>query len=169
MKKASYLLNRRSRVFFVIIFFYGLVTPPPLQAAWKCAGPRGGYLNCLAQAPSNPAIMYAGSNNGVYKTVNGGLGWSETDALEIEIVELRVDHNNPDIVYAGTEDGVYRSTDGGKSWTKIGLQGARVNAIGLDPTNQNILYAGLGRDPSPTGDFHGLFKTTDGGYSCMKN
>jgi len=165
MKKAGYLLNHPTRIFFLIIFFFSLINPLSSPAAWRCGGPRGGYVNCLARAPSNPAIIYAGSDNGVFKIVNGGLAWSENDALETEIVDLRVAHNNPDIVYAATEDGVYRSADGGRSWTKIGLQGARVNAIGLDPTNHNILYAGLGRVPSPAGDLHGLFKTTDGGVS----
>ena len=165
MKPVGYVPNRPTWIFILIIFFFSLLNPLFSEAGWKSGGPRGGYVNCLAMAPSNPAIIYAGSENGVHKTVNGGMGWSETGALETEVVDLLVDPENPDIVYAGTEDGVYRSADGGSSWTKIGLQGARVNAIGLDSTSQNILYAGLGRVPSPAGDFHGLFKTMDGGDS----
>ena len=50
-------------------------------ASWTTEGPCGGYINSLAMAATNPDIIYAGTDSGLSKTVDGGVGFSLTVLL----------------------------------------------------------------------------------------
>jgi photosystem II stability/assembly factor-like uncharacterized protein len=121
---------------------------------WTTEGPFGGYINSLTLATTNPDIIYAGTDGGLFKTIDSGHIWTKTSFPEMVVRVVQVVPDNPDIVYAGTtDDGIYKSEDGGDTWTQKGLSGARVNAIAIDPINPYTLYAGAG----------GIYKSTDGG------
>jgi len=43
---------------------------------WVAAGgPPGGFINSLETDPQNPQTVYAGTNEGAYKSTNGGGSW----------------------------------------------------------------------------------------------
>jgi photosystem II stability/assembly factor-like uncharacterized protein len=141
-----------------------------VAASWTTGGPCGGYINSLAMAETNPDIIYAGTDNGAFKTVDGGDTWTRTGIPEILVRVVQVAPNNSDIIYAGTNDGVYKSEDGGNTWTQKGLDGAKwVNTIAIDPLNPDILYAGAGKPYSSySGEIIGIFKSTDGGETWQE-
>ncbi|PYO62216.1 MAG: hypothetical protein DMD28_06835 [Gemmatimonadetes bacterium] len=91
-------------------------------------------VGALALAPSNPAILYAGTGQ----------------------VDARYD------IMAG--EGVYRSADGGETWTQVGLAETRhIGAILIDPADANrVLVAALGHVFGPNPE-RGVFLTSDGG------
>jgi Tol biopolymer transport system component/photosystem II stability/assembly factor-like uncharacterized protein len=132
------------------------------------SGLNNSYVNALAIAPSNPAIVYLGSHGGVAKSVNSGANWASTGTIAGGNVQgLAVDPTNPNIVYAGTAYGVFKSTNGGTSWTAVnngltfplptgGPLPAVVRALAIDRNNPNIVYAAANGS---------MFKTTDGGAS----
>jgi uncharacterized protein (TIGR03437 family) len=102
-------------------------------------------------------LLYAATNNGVLRSTDGGLGWSETGERLHGVGTLSV-AGAVTVLYAATaEEGVFRSRDEGATWEQInqGLDVISITSLALDPTNANIVYAG-----SAGG---GVFKTTNGG------
>jgi len=134
-------------------------------ASWASGGPYGGYINSLAMSQTNPDILYAGTDYGVYKTTDGAATWTKTGFPQTKVLIVQVHFNNPDIVYAGTfQDGIYKSDDGGSTWTQKGMSGQNVNTIAIDPNNANILYAGTGSwSWAYEEEIIGIFKSTDTG------
>lgn len=140
----------------------GLVTSS--SDSWTTGGPYGGYINSLAMAGTNPDVIYAGTESGLFKTVDGGDTWTGTGFPNTLVRVVQVAPGNPNTVYAGTDDGIYKSEDGGSIWTQKGLSGARVNAIAIDPGNPLTLYAGTGwPNKIISGEIVAIFKSTDGG------
>ena len=114
--------------------YVGAWKRPPTTAdcgsATTAAGPgarprscKGQPVHALAQAPSDPHILYAGTLEGVFRSSDGGATWAQISppgSHEIhEIESLAVDPANPDIVYAGTWHLPWKTTDGGKTWHNI--------------------------------------------------
>jgi photosystem II stability/assembly factor-like uncharacterized protein len=111
----------------------------------------------LAIDPTLPNTIYAGtSDDGVFKTTDGGQNWESTDLANSSISALVIDPQTPTTVYAGTRSGaIHKSTDAGGSWTAInaGLT-YNLRALAIDPLTPTTLYAGSDK---------GVFKSTDGG------
>jgi len=122
--------------------------------------------------PSNPQIIYAalweqrhgpwenavfaGSSNGVYKSIDGGTTWRQLsgglpEGESLGRAGLEVCAANPKRLYAiaGTTKetgGVYRSDDAGETWTRINdddrLWGrpGDFNEVRADPKNADVVY-----------------------------
>lgn len=120
-------------------------------------------INTLAQDPDLPAILYAGTTRGAYKTTNGGESWSKiADGLGDGFVASIVIHpHHTQVLYAGTSKGMLKSTDGSQTWTAInqGLTNLNVRSLVIHPTNPQVLYAGT---------HGGLFKTVEGGATWIQ-
>lgn len=110
----------------------------------------------LAMAQIDPDVIYAGTDAGIYKTVNGGAAWSPTGSGDLPI-SMIVDPTNPNIVYAGFNGDLQKTTDGGDTWVSsaTGIDNPAVFSLAIDPNNTSVLYAGT------TGT--GAFKSVDGG------
>jgi photosystem II stability/assembly factor-like uncharacterized protein len=109
----------------------------------------------LAIDPTNPNIIYAGTNGGVFKSTNWGGNWSAINSglTDTHVWALAIDPSNTSTLYAGTGEGVFKSADGGGYWSTSSLT-YYVYSLAIDPTNSGTLYAGTGG---------GLYKSTDGG------
>ena len=154
--------NLTKSIFFVGILCAFLMGVTQVPAYWTSGGPYGGYIHSLAIAPTDPDIIYSATDNGIFKTTDGGAAWTKTGFPETLAIAVQVGPDNPNTVWAGTDDGIYKSEDGGSTWTLKGLTGARVNTIVINPGNPNLLFAGTGV-PRSTGEIAGVFKSTDGG------
>jgi photosystem II stability/assembly factor-like uncharacterized protein len=123
-------------------------------------------ISALAIDPAVPTTLYAGTNNGVYKSTDGGGNWLPVntnlpDMLTISV--LAIDPLTSTTLYAGSElRGVYKSTDGGGNWTpvNVGLP-SEIHALAIDPAMPATLYAGTAGG--------GIFKSIDsgGGWSAF--
>ena len=103
-------------------------------------------MNALAIDPVSPATLYAGTDNGIHKTVNGGQSWDSL-SYTTSVRVIRIDPTAPDTVYAGTPgSGVYKSVGGGLNWvaSNEGLPGGdrAIFGLAIDPTNPATLYMG---------------------------
>lgn len=126
------------------------------------SGMTSSSVFALAIDPSNPNVVFAGSNGGgVFKSINGGASWAAINSglTDLTIKALTIDAAATSTIYLGTYTrGIFRSTNGGTTWRAIntGQNGTTVNAIRIDPANSSIIYAGTNS---------GMFKTTNGGAS----
>ena len=121
--------------------------------------------------PRDRNVIYAGTQDGPYRSIDGGdcwerLGFPERGAV---IWSLAVHPTRPNILYAGTAPvALYRSEDGGDNWTRLprALSPAhcertgfdtRVIRITVDPGRPDDVYAGL--------EVSGVIRSADGGES----
>jgi photosystem II stability/assembly factor-like uncharacterized protein len=111
-------------------------------------GLRGQSIRAFAQAPSNPAMLFAGTLEGVYRSMDSGATWtliSPPGSQEIHEVEsLAIDPTDPDVVYAGTWHLPWKTTDGGKNWHNIKkgvIDDSDVFSIIIDPAEPRIVFA----------------------------
>src|SRR5215510_2208207 len=131
---------------------------PQTTNVWTSSGPEGVAINSLAMGAAN--THYAGTNDGLFRSEDGGASWNRTGLPGSFVVSLVIDSNNTDIIYAVSSlaDGttVFKSTDRGASWQQAnsGLTGD-LNALVVDPHDSNTLYVGA--------YYGGVFKSTDGG------
>jgi len=111
-------------------------------------GLRGQSIRSFVQAPSNPAMLFAGTLEGVFRSTDRGASWtliSPKGSAEIHEVEsLAVDPTNPDVIYAGTWHLPWKTTDGGENWHNIKkgvIDDSDVFSIIIDPEQPRIVYA----------------------------
>jgi len=82
--------------------------------------PEKPAVRALAVHPTNPAIIYAGTQSGPYRSTDRGEHWThaaEGLPSETSVKTIVGDPARPNVVFAGTEGrGVYRSVDGGATW-----------------------------------------------------
>ena len=114
----------------------------------------------IAWAPPAPAdawpqweVVFAGTEDGVYRSPNGGRAWKRADGLEgiVQTVAVAHDFHTSGVVLAGTEDqGLWRSTDGGRSFAAVPNSPQRVDAL-IATANGWLLS-----------DAEGVMRSTDG-------
>ena len=108
-----------------------------LAGQWiQTNGPQGGEVKCLTSIDS---ILFAGTEDGVYRSVDNGTSWKPT-VLENIVVSLAVKSGSDSGMYlfAGTfNGGVYLSTDHGDSWKQVnfGLLNHYVNCLAASDSN----------------------------------
>lgn len=84
----------------------------------------GGNLNVIEIDPSDNNIIYVSRGTSLYKSIDGGITFSNLPALfaGTSISSIEVNNHNSNIVYlttSGSTGKVYKSTDSGSSWTDI--------------------------------------------------
>jgi photosystem II stability/assembly factor-like uncharacterized protein len=101
-------------------------------------------------------IVYAGTDRGVFKSVDGGVHWTPT-SLEDGAGEVAVSPSQPSVLYAGSPNTVYRSGDGGETWhqTDIYFDYDRIEALAVDPNDPDRVYLAA--------EVNGVHITEDGG------
>ena len=126
-----------------------------------------GVFHDLAADPSTPGVLYAASDDGVYKSTNGGRSWarSGTGLVSLRVNTIAIDPKTPATLYAGVspidfnpQAKVFKSTDGGANWGPLASTESFqfVGFIAVDPVNPSNVYAYNGA---------GVVKSTDGGAS----
>jgi photosystem II stability/assembly factor-like uncharacterized protein len=131
-----------------------------LSATFIGCGESSDTIASLALHPSNAGIMYAATNDAVYKTRDGGQTWEKFPAFSSRrVTTVAIDPQLPATVYAGTMgDAVYKSPDGGQHWLphNVGLKEhvSYVNQFVFHPARNETIYLAT---------TVGVFRTTDGG------
>lgn len=99
-------------------------------------------INRIIVSPSSPDILLASTNNGIYKSTNGGTSWSTVYGPTGRVQHIIADPNNFDNQWATINAiGVIRSTNAGNTWTSsTGLTGLSRMEIAVAPTDPTRLY-----------------------------
>ena len=120
---------------------------------------RQANIYCLAVAPSNTSIIYAGAETGgVFKSTDKGLSWTPVsyDYAIGNMQDIKVDPLNPDIVYLGSGQSIFKTTDGGATWNLQSTTSASIHQLYVNNSDTDLIYAA-------TAD--GLYKSEDAGSS----
>jgi photosystem II stability/assembly factor-like uncharacterized protein len=161
------------------------------EEGWASVGPEGGTTYALAIDPHDHSVVYAGTNGGVFKSIDSGAHWSPVNAglpMPLSaydnggpyIRSLAIDPQNTATVYAGVSFfgdvlfaeprgvGVYRTDDGGESWhaANAGIENRIPWALAIDPVTPTTLYTIGQIGPNGNSD---VFKSTDGGASWSRS
>ena len=108
----------------------------------------------LALDPKTPTTVYAGSNQGVYKSIDGAVTWKYM-AGNSPVYALAIDPGNPSVLYRAVASGIYKTTDGGLTWNQVNSRLIYVSVIAVDPRNSMNIYVGTSGA--------GVYKSADSG------
>jgi photosystem II stability/assembly factor-like uncharacterized protein len=141
------------------------------EGVWKeiTAGlPPNVEARAFAVHPTERDVIYAGTQDGPYRSVDGGEHWERLGFPERNAVvwSLAFHPTRPEVMYAGTAPvGIYRSEDAGDTWKKLTSARSpehcpmgfptRTVRIVADPGRPDDLYAAL--------EVSGVIRSTDGG------
>ncbi len=126
----------------------------------------------LATHPREPRTVFAGADDGVYKSRDGGQSFERLDLPmnKMDVWKIAFDPADPDTIFAGTRPAaLFRSKDGGRHWSKLSaaiveecpnVGVPRVTALTVDPSDRHIVWAGVEVD--------GVRRSLDGGETWTR-
>ncbi|GAC1431584.1 MAG: exo-alpha-sialidase [Chloroflexota bacterium] len=149
-------------------------------------GPEGGWgvesvlanqeVRCLAAAPHNPRMVYAGTRGGgVLRSSDAGATWQPRGLAGRTVTALAASTDGPGILYAGTKPPcIFVSGDDGVTWTESAafrrVHGRRfwfspaerpfiayVQAIAIAPDDPGVVLVGI--------EAGAVLRTADGGQT----
>jgi len=139
----------------------------------------------LVQHPTNPAIFFACTTKGLYRSANYCASWQRVGPLSVlwpgttnyvlpAYTDLEFKPGNPDVIYTCTNDigpKFQRSTNGGLTFTPIAnasLDAAQRLAIGVSANQPDWVYVLTGPSRG-VGMFNGIFGSVNSGLNWLTN
>lgn len=144
---------------------YGVWHSPDQGETWTevnagIPAPKSTYTQVIVADRRHAGHLVVGSEEGLYRTTNGGARWIAVGPRDVAIRDLTQSEATPSLWLAGTEeDGVLVSRDGGTSWSFVegALEEEAIHAVAADPAEADRLAAG--------GFESGVYVSDDGGQS----
>ena len=114
-------------------------------ATWQSLGTIVQSALSIAVSPHTPGLLYANTDQTLFKSVDGGSSWSPVPPKTGKIV---FDPLNPSTLFLITNpffsnsEGIFKSTDNGQTWKQLnkGLNVSQVFALVVDPVRSSTLY-----------------------------
>lgn len=122
----------------------------------------------LRQDPGNERVIYAGTTEGLWKTVDLGKNWKRVTGSDIVVNDVIVGPRNSQHVVVATESmGVLSSEDGAKTLfaSNRGFVHRFIGTIRPDRSNPQVIYVGVVNDH----EAGGVFISRDGGMHWQQN
>jgi photosystem II stability/assembly factor-like uncharacterized protein len=131
--------------------------------------PENVEARAIAVHPQDSNVLYVGTQDGPYRSTDGGERWERLGFPERGAVvwSLTIHPTRPNIMYAGLAPvALYRSEDGGDTWSKVKQATSpalcerdgfdtRTIRITVDPGRPDDIYVGL--------EVSGVIRSTDAG------
>ncbi len=147
---------------------------------WMRLGPTIGFhsdaiVRTLVNHPLKPDVLWAGTDQGVLRSSDGGRHWerlaSPFDRQQVWRISLHPSDTRVAFVGTGTPSpaAIYRTDDGGATWRELSVDIARecaavgtprVTDIAIDPQDDSSLWASIEVD--------GMRHSTDGGETWSR-
>jgi len=151
----------------------GLFRTTPDDGEWQELEeglPELAEVHALAVHPRNRDVIFAGTQDGPYRSIDGGDKWERLGFPKGPgmVWSIAFHPTRPEVIYCGTAPvNLYRSEDNGDNWKKLdGAQSpehcvmgfpTRTISIAVDPSRPDDVYAAL--------EVSGVMRSTDGGES----
>lgn len=153
-------------ILLIAVAFLSAETFAQVTDKWIPLGPRGSATDSVVFDPINPAIIYAGTYDGIFKSMDNGETWTAiNNGIPIgqysgkpeRVTNINIDPITPLTLYAEVWSHLYKSIDGGENWYEIsgGEPLDKIWAYALDPVTPTTLYA----------SYYDFYKSTDSGES----
>jgi len=116
---------------------------------WTSSGPEGGEVAGLVASPDTAGTYWAVSRGGIFKTVDGGVTWTEANAGINRQLNGIILHSPtaPGRLHAFGTSKVFFSDNGATTWNDrtppAGILTGNVLAAELSPTTAGRVYVGL--------------------------
>jgi len=142
-------------------------------ATWNKIYQDHAYFSVVTISPSNPHIVYAGSDKAFYRSEDAGVSWTKFNNQETDYgygppgmtagipIGAVVHPDNPYIVIMNSyQGGNFMSHDGGETWIAAskGYTGVQLTDVTTNPNNPLLVYT-IGRT--------GPFKSLNGGLEWV--
>jgi photosystem II stability/assembly factor-like uncharacterized protein len=116
---------------------------------WQAAntGLAGRTVYSLAQHAKNALIFLAGTDSGVYQSIDGGITWTQAGLYGLAVKTVSLMPDTTDLWFAGTESTFYYSQAGTYTWKPMGTTYDNIGIQGITkhPTAQVFyIYSRLG-------------------------
>jgi photosystem II stability/assembly factor-like uncharacterized protein len=133
---------------------------------WAPSGLGSQEVRALVQAPSHPDELFAGTLDGVFRSLDAGKTWERISPENHEELRnfdsLALDPKNPSIIYAGTFHLPWKTVDGGKHWNPIHagmIDDSDVMSLMVDSKHPHRLFASA---------CSGIYRSDDSGAGWKK-
>jgi photosystem II stability/assembly factor-like uncharacterized protein len=141
----------------------GLYRRSPGDGGWEAVKnglPEGVEVRAIAVHPRDSSVIFAGTQDGPYRSTDGGNRWERLDFPDRNVViwTLAVHPTRPRIVYAGAAPvALYRSEDGGDTWRKVprAVSPAHCERSGFDTRTIRITF-----DPNAPDDVYAALEVS---------
>src|ERR1700730_9519033 len=118
----------------------------------------GTSISDIATVGSDPAVAYAATSSGVFKTEDGGHKWKKVRGEDAGLIAVAGNDSNTAYASSIINFEIVKTTDGGATWDSIQPDFASVLAV--VPSDPATLYAALYD--------RAMSKTTDGGATWSR-
>ena len=130
----------------------------------------GNLIGRLLMDPVNNSVLFASTKNGIYKTLNDGVNWTQIYTSSKFVNDMKFKPGNSQIIYACTSGGtpvIIKSTNGGSSWSSIKTFASTESRceLGVSPANPEIIFALV---CTTAGRLSGIYQSLNSGGSFTK-
>lgn len=110
----------------------------------------------LALDKRQSGVLYLGTDQGLFRTVNDGASWAflslPVRSSSTRVHAVAVNPSNSNNLFVAVSSTIFKSLNGGVSWeTKVLPTNAGIRSILVDPQSNNNIYAGMGPAQSASG------------------
>lgn len=122
---------------------------------WTTGGPTGAIAREVVVDPATPSTVYAATNQGVQKSVNGGANWvARNGGLPTQsVLDLAINPSSPSVLWVTADTnglGTYRpykttaAAEGVSAWSEqgSGTINSSTLAVAVSPTAPDTVYVG---------------------------
>jgi photosystem II stability/assembly factor-like uncharacterized protein len=119
---------------------------------WQNLGLSGAPpVRWVVVSPLTQGLLYAGADQSLFKSVNGGTSWTQVPNRSGKVVFDPVSSSTVYVLsnpFEFNSQGLFKSTDNGQTWVQMnkGLNTPQVTALAIDPLRPSTLH--LGSAPS---------------------
>ncbi len=138
----------------------------PVMAQWSVVLSTDSTMNCLAVVDAD--TVFAGGNNVIMRSFNGGVTWQNVlpTTIEINVFDMEVADN---AIYASGNSKIIKTTDRGNTWSIVrqspDTKYQKLSFVSYWPTKQLFEYESVGIALVKGTNADTLLRTIDGGLT----
>jgi len=136
-------MNAPKFQFLIVFLFLLLFSKSNCQdSPWENIGTWMGYVYGMAMDNAQPDTVYAATQYGLYKSVDGAENWELLNLPMMEIKTIAVSQSHPNNLLCSSEFKAYRSDDYGNTWDTIFSDTMRIMSVIFNPENPATVLIG---------------------------